>query len=366
VSPLRLLHIVGARPQFAKAAAVWRAVEAHNAAGTAPLEQRLLHTGQHYDPEMSQVFFDELGLAAPDYHLAVGSGDSAYQTAAALQGIYAVLGEWAAGWVVVYGDTNATLAGGIAAQQRHLRLAHIEAGVRTGRLHQAEELNRVVVDRISDLRCCCTRLNLANLATENLVAGSHFTGDTMLDNYRAFLPRMDNSVLERCALTPGTYVLCTVHRAENTDVPGRLNSIARAIALVQREQRPVVLPLHPRTRAALERGGLLAGLLASGVCITEPLGFNAVQALLEHCHCVLTDSGGLQREAYFAGRFSVIPWEFASWPELVEAGWVSLGGVEPQSLAARIAAAPGPQPPEREGLFGDGAAGAKIAALLAG
>jgi len=358
-----VLHIVGARPQFAKAAAVSRAVANLSQAGRHIVE-RLLHTGQHYDDEMSDVFFRELNMREPDWNLEVGSGTPAYQTAAAIQGVFEVLGEWRPDAVIVYGDTNATLAGAIAAMQRQLPLAHVEAGVRTNNLFHAEEMNRVVADRLSRWRFCCTLHNRATLEAEGLDDGSCFSGDTMLDNYRHFLPAMDAGVLEREKLHTGSFVLCTVHRAENVDHQYRLTDILDAVIQTQRDILPVVFPVHPRTRKAAEELGYSSRLVEAGVRLLEPIGFRSTQALLENCHLVLTDSGGLQREAYFAGRFSVIPWEYASWPELVEAGWASVGGVEKQVLVNRIAGAPGPRRVENNGLFGDGQAGKRIVETL--
>lgn len=360
---MKLLHIVGSRPQFFKVAAVSRAVAELGGQGTG-IEERLLHSGQHYDYYMSAVFFEELALREPDYHLGVGSGTLAGQVAATLTGASAVLDEWRPDAVIVYGDTNATLGGALAAVQHHVPLAHVEAGVRTGNLHQVEELNRAVTDRICDWRFCCTELNLATLGSEGLAAGSYFTGDTMLDNYRYFQSHLDNAIIERRGLAEHKYILCTIHRAENTDYPERLGALLDTLLAIQREMMQVVLPLHPRTRTAIDGLGRGGELKRAGVIVTEPLGYRDTQALLAHSHLVLSDSGGLLREAYFAGRYCVIPWEYAAWPELVEAGWAVAGAVERGALLARLEQAPAPREPEVSGLFGDGNAGRGIVEII--
>jgi len=360
---VKVLHVVGARPQFPKAAAVSRAMAQHVGRGN-EIEERLLHTGQHYDYELSAVFFSELNLRPPDYNLGVGSGSLGYQTGTGLRLIGETLTEWQPDRVIVYGDTNATLVGAIAAKQRHVALAHVEAGVRTGNLHQAEELNRVVSDRISDWRLCCTALNMSNLKAEGLDHHSHLTGDTMLDNYLFCLPRMDKSILAELELPTEGYILCTVHRAENTDYALRLDKIIDTVIAAQKEIAPVVFPLHPRTREAALKLKRLDDLAEAGVKLIKPQGFYAMQALLEHCQLVFSDSGGVLREAYFAGRYCVIPWEYAGWPEIVAADWADTGSVEQEEMLARLLAAPGPRQRPTKGLFGDGQAGVRIAGII--
>ena len=360
---LKLLHIVGARPQFPKLAAVMRAMREQNERGSS-VQEWVVHTGQHYDDRMSAIFFDELGIREPDFNLGVGSGSLSAQTAAGLERVASIIEQTRPHAAVVYGDTNATLAGNLAAVQAQVWTAHVEAGVRTGNLFQAEELNRVIVDRISRARYCCTEFNLQTLIDENLGTGSVWTGDTMLDNYRYFLPKAEHSVVEKLGLEAGGYILLTLHRAENTDAPERLGSILDALITVQRNYLPLVFPIHPRTRKEIASLGRLDELKDAGVKLIEPQGFLALQALLEQSRLVVSDSGGLQREAYFAGRDCVVPWEYASWPELVEAGWVHVGSVEPRALVERIRSASAPRTPPELGLFGSGDAGVKIAALL--
>ncbi len=358
----RILHVVGSRPQFPKLAALRRALREH----PDRVEERVVHSGQHYDRELSEVFFEELEIPLPDYNLGVGSGSHAHQIGATLKGVTGVIEDWRPDQVVVYGDTNATLAGALAATQCRVPVAHVEAGVRTGNLFQTEELNRVVTDRISTSRFCCTELNLRTLEGEALGDGSLFSGDTMLDNYRHFLARMDVGILERAGLRENAYVLCTVHRAENTDEDTRLAEVIDSIEAVQREIEQVVFPVHPRTRSAIGRIGRQGKLEAAGVKVIDSLGFQALQALVEHSRLVLSDSGGLQREAYFGGRRCVVPWEYASWPELVEAGAALPGPVDPASVLSRVNAALDASPLSAgpAGLFGDGHAGRRIAQRL--
>jgi UDP-GlcNAc3NAcA epimerase len=361
MSVLKLLYVVGSRPQFPKAAAVARAVAAHNAASPSmQITERLLHTGQHYDDGMSDIFFRELQLRRPDFNLQVGSGSLGYQTARSLEGIFNVLGEWTPDWVIVFGDTNATLAGAIAAQQRHLQVAHVEAGIRTGNLHQAEELSRVVVDRISNLRFACTAHTLRNLGQENLVDNSFNTGDTMLDNYLYFLPSRAMGFAESLGLTPNRYIYATIHRAENTDDAGRLAAIIDTLVEAQASIMPLVLPLHPRTRAAIETLGRTGELEAAGVKVIEPVAFSISQALLEDSQLVFSDSGGLLREACYSGRYCVIPWEYTAWPEISEAGMASSGPVETSAMLSRLQTAPGPRERHGSGIFGNGSAGKQI------
>lgn len=364
---LKLLFVVGSRPQFPKVAAVSRAIARHNASDhPVRIEECLVHTGQHYDDSMNDVFFRDLELRRPDYNLEVGSGSVGYQTGASIERIFDVLGEWKPDWVVVFGDTNATLAGGIAAQQRHLRLAHVEAGIRTGNLHQAEELNRVIVDRIADLRFAATAATLSNLWDENLGGNAYNVGDTMLDNYLHFLPKREVGFPESIGLKPGGYIYSTVHRAENTDYPERLGAILDTLIAAQDEIMPVVLPLHPRTRNAIEGIGRTGDLEAAGVKVIEPIGFNKSQALVEDCHVVFSDSGGLLREACFSGHFCVIPWEYTTFPEINDIGMANCGRVVKDEMLKRLHEAPGPQDREQITNFGNGTAGDQVVAHLAG
>ena len=365
MTALKLLYVVGSRPQFPKVAAVARAVASHNTAHPqSVIEERLLHTGQHYDDEMSEVFFRELQLRSPDYNLGVGSGSLGYQTAASLQGIYEVLDEWTPDRVLVFGDTNATMAGGIAAKQKQLPLVHVESGIRTGNLHQAEELNRVIVDRISDLRFAITAEGMSNLRKENLDANSYNSGDTMLDNYLHFLPAREQGFAASLGLTAGRFIYSTIHRAENTDYPERLNAILDTLIAAQQELMPVVLPMHPRTKAAIEKLGRSGELEAAGVKVIEPCGFQRSQALVEDCHVLFSDSGGLLREACFSGHFCVVPWEYSIFPEIVEAGLASCGPVDREVMLNRLARAPGPRDRNSISIFGDGSAGQRIVSQL--
>ncbi len=251
----KIVTVVGARPQFIKAAAVSRALRAHPA-----VQELLVHTGQHYDDNMSQIFFDELGIPPPDYHLAIGSGRHGEQTGKMLAAIEDLLLDTQPDWVLVYGDTNSTLAGALAAAKLHIPIAHVEAGVRSFNRRMPEEVNRVLTDHVADLLLAPTPVAVENLRREGLPpAAIHLVGDCMYDVALHYAAQAEgrSRVLERLGIEPGTYLLATIHRAENTDEPTRLQAIFAGLYDVARDL-PVVLPLHPRTRAALERAGLLA------------------------------------------------------------------------------------------------------------
>ena len=286
-----ILTIVGARPQFIKAAAVHRALAARP-----NVEQILIHTGQHYDPNMSDVFFDELEIPAPDYHLGIGSGSHGAQTGRMLEKIEEVLIERRPDWVVVYGDTNSTLAGALAAVKLHLPLAHVEAGLRSFNRSMPEEINRVLTDHASDVLLAPTEAAVDNLQTEGISREKiHLVGDVMFDValYYAEKAGKQSDILGRWNLTSRDYVLATIHRAENTDERSRLEAIVDGLGEVAREL-PVVLPLHPRTRAALDREGLLESA-QSRLRIEEPVGYLDMVRLEREARLIVTDSGGVQK-----------------------------------------------------------------------
>ncbi len=308
--------IVGARPQFVKAAAVSRAI-----AQQVSLRETLIHTGQHYDDRMSAVFFSELGIPEPDFHLGVGSGSHGAQTGQMLAAIERVLLDTRPDAVLVYGDTNSTLAGALAACKLHLPIAHIEAGLRSFNRRMPEEINRVLTDHAADLLLAPTDLAVSNLLHEGIDRSRiHQVGDVMYDvalYYR-------RAALERTALfaalgvSPKNYVLATVHRAENTDTIERLQAILDALCELAR-LCPVVMPLHPRTRGMLDRLGLLAQA-HSALKLIEPIGYLDMLALESHARLIATDSGGVQKEAYFCGVPCVTLREETEWQELVDLG----------------------------------------------
>ena len=371
-SPLRLMQVVGARPQFVKLAPVCRAIAAANAAG-ARIEDFVVHTGQHYDPAMSDVFFAELGIPEADLDLGVGSGSHGRQTARMLEALEAAMLERQPDLVLTYGDTNSTLAATLAAAKLQLPLAHVEAGLRSFNLRMPEEANRLVADHLSDLLFAPTPAAMSNLANEGLAARARQVGDVMLDAIRAFAPvALERSrVLDRLGLEPGGYLVATLHRAENTPAE-RLAPLLAALADAGTAVRPVILPLHPRTANAM-RGAGLALPQGGGLRAIEPLGYLDMIALVARARVVLTDSGGLQKEAFFLGRPCVTLREETEWVETVEAGGNVVAGTEPHRILeavaawdARLAQAEPDLSTEVGRSFGDGrAAGRIVADLLA-
>jgi UDP-GlcNAc3NAcA epimerase len=313
----RIVTIVGARPQFIKASAVIRAFRAARG-----IEHVLVHTGQHYDPTLSDVFFDELEIPAPDYHLGIGSGTHGQQTGRMIEEIEKVLFPIKPDWVVVYGDTNSTLAGALAAVKLHLRIAHVEAGLRSFNRRMPEEINRIVTDTVSDLLFAPTKTAVDNLRNEGIPgARIHRVGDVMLDValYCAEKAKRKSAILKRLNLAPEGYILCTIHRAENTEDPKRLKAICDGLCLVSREL-PVVLPLHPRTKKALEASHLLPKVRPM-LILSEAIGYLDMVLLEQHARLIATDSGGVQKEAFFYKVPCVTLRDETEWVELVELGW---------------------------------------------
>jgi len=315
----RILTVVGARPQFVKAAAVSRAM-----ARRSWLSEVMLHTGQHFDANMSDIFFKELGIPAPDHHLGIARGSHGEMTGRMLGAIEAILIEEKPDWVLVYGDTNSTLAGALAAAKLHIPVAHVEAGLRSFNRRMPEEINRVLTDHVSARLYCPTRAALKNLADEGVHDGVVHVGDVMYDaavdaRGRA---RSCSDILARQGLEPGRYSLATVHRAENTDDAASLGAVIGHLKEVAAD-RAVVLPLHPRTAQACAR----FGLSLDGLEVIEPVGYLDMSALLDGCVDVHTDSGGVQKEAYFHGKPCVTLRSETEWVETVEAGWNRLWSV---------------------------------------
>ena len=309
----KIVTIVGARPQFVKAATLSRAF-----AAAGDLGETMIHTGQHFDPEMSAVFFRELGIPAPAHHLDIHGGHHGAMTGRMLEAIERVLLAEAPDWVLVYGDTNSTLAGALAAAKLNLPVAHVEAGLRSFNRRMPEEINRVLTDHVSRLLFCPTRTAVANLAAEGITQGVHAVGDVMYDATLDALgrARTGSAILDTLGLAPGSYLLATIHRAENTDSRAALSAVLNAVR-AEAAGRPVVLPLHPRTRQAAERFGL--GL--DGLTVIAPVGFLDMTRLLGDCAAVLTDSGGVQKEAYFHRKPCVTLRSETEWVETVECGW---------------------------------------------
>lgn len=348
---MRVVSVVGARPEFIQCAPVSRAVRAHHT-------EILVHTGQHYDYQMSQTFFDELGIPTPDYNLEVGSGPHGRQTAEMLTRMEEVLLQERPDAVLVRGDTNSTLAGALAASKLRIPLAHIEAGERSYDRRMPEEINRVVADSIADFFFCVSQTAVRQLAAEGISRNVHWVGDVMLDAmlYNRPIARQKSHILSQLGLKPGGYVLATVHRAANTDDPARLHHIAAAFNAAP---EPVIFPAHPRTRAALSRLGVE---WQPHVRLIEPVGYFDMLVLEENARLIATDSGGVQREAYFLGVPCLTLRDETEWTETVAAGWNVLAGVDVAQVTHlwRTFAPPAARPP----IFGDGTAGDHIAAQL--
>jgi UDP-GlcNAc3NAcA epimerase len=351
---VRVLTVVGNRPQFIKAAAVSGPLRA---AG----EEVLVHTGQHYDDALSRVFFTELGLPRPDRELALGGGTNTAQTARMLAALEPLLGEVAPDAVLVYGDTNSTLAGALAGAQAQVPVAHVEAGMRSYDRSMPEELNRVVADHVADLLLCSAEAPAANLRREHVAGRIEVVGDVMVDVALGVQPaaRQRTDLVAAHGLRPGGYVLVTAHRAGNVDDPSRLQRLAELLLAIP---GPAILPLHPRTRARLEGAGLLARLQrAPELRLVPPLGYGELTALLCHARAALTDSGGLQKEAYLAGVPCVTMRPSTEWTETVDAGWNVLVDLDRERALAALRRSP---PAERPPLYGDGRAGPRVVAAL--
>ncbi len=344
---MRIVTIVGNRPQFVKAAAVSRLLREEH-------EELLVHTGQHYDDELSRVFFDELGIPAPDRELGAGSGTNTEQTARILGALEPVLAELQPQLTLVYGDTNSTLAGALAAAQAGIPVGHVEAGMRSFDRSMPEELNRVLTDHASDLLLCSTQTAMDNLAQEDVRGEAHLVGDVMADVSLAFreIAAARSTILTDLGLEPGTYLAVTAHRAGNVDDPERLE---RLVELLEALPRPVVFPVHPRTRARLEAGGLLDRL--AGLTLAPPLGYLDFLELARHARAVLTDSGGVQKEAYLLGVPCVTLRDSTEWVETVDAGWNVLVDLDRDAALAALERTP---PAERPELYGGGHAAERV------
>ena len=351
---MRILSIVGARPQFVKAFPVSRRLRREH-------EEVLVHTGQHYDEALSDVFFDELDIPEPDYHLGVGSDTHASQTASMMTALEDVQAAESPDLVLVYGDTNSTLAGALVAAKSEPALAHVEAGLRSDDWEMPEEVNRVLTDHASDLLFAPTEAAVEGLRNEGITDGVHLTGDVMYDAIERARERAveHSTALADLGVAPGEYVLATVHRARNTDDPERLSTIVSALSDAP---LPVVFPAHPRTTDALERHGLLAAANEATI-LTDPVGYLDFVALLSGAERVATDSGGVQKEAFFVGTPCVTLRETTEWLETVDAGWNVLVGADGDAIRAAIRRPY--DPPPKPDLYGDGDAADRIAAVLA-
>lgn len=347
-----IASIVGARPQFVKAAPVSRAL-------AASFEEILIHTGQHYDYGMSEVFFEQLGIV-PHYNLGVGSGSHAEQTGGMMMALENLFADLRPDLVLVYGDTNSTLAGALVAAKAGIPLAHVEAGLRSYNRAMPEEINRVVADHLSDILFCPTEAAVQNIAKEGIRRNVYQVGDVMYDAllHNLAQARGRSTILSALNLKPRQYALVTVHRAANTDDPANMTAILTALGKLPTR---IIFPLHPRTRKLLARYGLSAPL---NVSLLEPVGYFDMLILEENADCILTDSGGMQKEAYLLGVRCITLRNETEWVETVEAGWNRLAGAHPEKIYEAFTTW---RPSgERPALYGDGRAGERICACLQG
>ncbi len=352
---MRVLTLVGNRPQFVKAAAVSSHLrELH--------DEVLVHSGQHYDDELSAVFFRELGLPAPDRELGIGSGDAGAQVAGMMGALEPVLGEVRPDLVLVYGDTNTTLAGALSCARLGHPLAHVESGMRSWDESMPEERNRVLTDHLSGLLLCSTSTAVENLAREGVEEGVELVGDVMADVTLMTAPiaARESDALERLGARAGEYLLVTAHRAGNVDDP---EPLAQLVEVLLALPLPALFPAHPRTRARLETAGMLAQLeQAEGLALLPPLGYVDFLQLLRHASAVLTDSGGVQKEAYLLEVPCVTLRETTEWTETVELGWNRLAGLDRERVLAALADLE--RPPSHPDLYGGGHAGEAVVAAI--
>ncbi|GIQ68490.1 UDP-N-acetylglucosamine 2-epimerase (non-hydrolyzing) [Xylanibacillus composti] len=351
---MKAAAIVGARPQFVKAGMLSRALRRH-------MEEIIIHTGQHYDANMSAVFFEQLSLPHPEYELQAGSDTHARQTARMLMELEEILVKEKPDFVLVFGDTNSTLAGSLAAAKLHIPIAHVEAGLRSYNRRMPEEINRVVTDHLSTVLFCPTGTAVGNLKKEGITRHTYMVGDVMCDAVLAYkdVALRQSSVLERLGLVPGSYYLATIHRAENTDNPEHMRAILRALHQLD---RPVLVPLHPRTKKCLEKFGLLPLLDGEKLHVMEPLRYLDMLACISQASVVLTDSGGVQKEAYMLHIPCVTMRSETEWVETVAHGGNVLAGADSQRIVAAVEQFK--QPVSFRNLFGDGKTADQIAEIL--
>ena len=345
---MKIVTIIGARPQFIKAAAVSDAILRSAASGSG-IEEVVIHTGQHYDPNMSDVFFNEMNLPKPAYFLNINGLSHGAMTGQMLEEIEKVLLKEKPDWVLVYGDTNSTLAGALAASKLHIKLAHVEAGLRSFNMKMPEEVNRILTDRVSTVLLCPTQTAVDNLEKEGYDALDikiEITGDVMLDASNLFVKHARKPAIP----LPDTFILCTIHRAENTDDPAKLSEIVNALNEIAL-QTPIVLPLHPRTKNYLSKYNISVG---EGVYLIDPVGYLEMIYLLQQCIMVFTDSGGLQKEAYFFKKFCVTLREETEWVELLKQGVNTLAGSDYIKIVAGYKKALSSTADFNVALYGDG------------
>jgi len=354
---MKVLTVIGARPQFIKAAMLSKAFAKDP---DAFVEESIVHTGQHYDANMSEIFFTQMGIPKPERTLSCGGGSHGAMTGRMLEAIESAIVELKPDAMLVYGDTNSTLAGALAAAKLHIPVIHVEAGLRSFNKLMPEELNRVLTDHLSSLLLCPTSEAVANLKREGIEKGVRQVGDVMYDAAVFFgkLAEKESGAMKRLGLTPKAFTLCTLHRAENTDSPDRLKSILSGLNALT-AKRKLILPLHPRTKARIAALGLES--LLKGLTLAEPLPFLDMVALERQAQLIVTDSGGVQKEAFFHKVPCITLRNETEWVETVKAGWNRLcSGTPDELMKAAEEAAPGGPIDE----YGDGNAAEAILAIL--
>ncbi len=346
---MKVLSVVGTRPEFIQAALVSRALRVNH-------EEVTVNTGQHYDYLMTQVFFEDLDLPEPRYHLGVGSGPHGRQSGEMMARLEEVMGQEQPDWVLIRADTNTTLAGALAASKLQIPLIHVEAGMRSFNRCMPEEINRVVADHLADVLHCPTETAVHNAAAEGIVQGVYDCGDVLYDVFLDTLPKAEatSNILARLSLRPGEYLLVTIHRAENTDDTLRFSAIVAAVASLDER---VLFPVHPRTRKMLDDADL-----PGHIHLLDPVGYRDMLMLKKNARLILTDSGGVQREAYFHGVPGITLRDETEWVETVASGWNVLVGADTEAIrrAVRDFRPPTQQPP----FFGDGHASEAAVQLM--
>jgi len=354
----KIVTIVGARPQFIKAAVVSRALQ------TSGIREIIVHTGQHFDANMSDIFFTEMQIPEPDYNLEINSLNHGAMTGRMLEGIEKILLEEKPDLVLVYGDTNSTLAGALSAKKLHIKVAHVEAGLRSFNLRMPEEINRILTDRISDLLFCPTKNAVDNLKKEGydtFDSQLFQVGDVMYDAalFYGKLSDKHSTVINDLKISKGKFILCTIHRQENTDNIDSLFSIMDALNTLNREMQ-VIMPIHPRTKKIIKNRGIKINFHP-----IDPVGYFDMIQLIKHSLFVITDSGGLQKEAYFYGKYCITVRDQTEWIELVENGYNFLTGANKEHIISAFNALMRQKPVDfSKQLYGDGKASRKIVNAL--
>lgn len=355
---MKFLTIIGARPQFIKAAPLSAELRKGQ-------EEILVHTGQHYDANMSAVFFDELGIPKPDYNLGIGGGTHGEQTGRMLEAVEKVMMETKPDAVIIYGDTNSTVAGALAAAKLHIPVAHIEAGLRSFNRDMPEEINRIVADHLSTWCFCPSEVSVQQLASEGVSNNVINVGDIMADSVRMFAPmaREQSNILETIGVETKGYILATCHRPVNTDSEENLKTILSAFSAMP---LPVVLPLHPRTKGAVERYGVMDWLMAQkNVCLSDPLGYLDMLQLQQNAALIATDSGGVQKEAYYCNTPCLTFRNETEWVETVKIGWNTLCQIDKGTILSKtVEILSKTEEQEHPDIYGDGFASRRIVEVL--